>query len=847
MSSNSKGGGAAASQSYDFHGSIAVAICSGPVDTLTGIEIDDDLVYTTTLNRATSTNPVAITIPGRGVIDFFWGTDDQLTTHPILLATGNSQSHRHPAYTGLCYAVLNRFLFGRERTSAPNVRFHVRRRPKQSLITGPAAELVDGQANPFAVLAELATSERFGRARPVADFHQASWQAAADAAYARAADCYISTHLDRQVNGLTYARDMFTLCDGFLRIQFGTTLAEAGVMPRPESIVPGSLPLIDSAALTAPPEWQPETWEDVITRVTVSYIDRANNFKERTVRHEDPRAAVIVEEARSIDLERKFIGRAEQAQNHAIEYSRRRAIPGLRGSVTVRPARAASLRVGQHIRLDIDPEPGGLRLEKVCRILRIERPATGPVTLDVEGERTLAPVAFIEPTIPEGPVAQPVPDIAHARLFEVSPPLAGDADFHVGILAERPGDIVTDCTVLYDTADETDSLYPPLGAHRAYALRARLNEAYGAVSSDLVELEIELLGTRDRELVATNPGLVAARNDTLLMIVFKPVDTGGGGYRLPYEIFSVNEITTPANNLLNVSAFRQRLGTAPLAHAIGAEVWFIPRETLPIYTHRDFPSKASNGELAYFKLQPSSFFAVRPLDDVVARSFRFDSVRAYAPQIAITSPVNDAGKDYVTLPTNGSLTIAGTVTDADSNLIAIRIYRSNPDGSQETLLDRNLTPTSTTTLSLPVSFPSDGNCVLTIQAEDSSARIVQKQIVVIVGAAVSGRLSIPRKDEIFIEEDNDAETGIYYQSVAYSFSYPDAAPVGSNIVLDLRLGDYTQSQPPASNFQTSASPLTGSFYEITNAYNLRYFLRARDLNSIYTPSDWVFYEWTGNS
>jgi hypothetical protein len=552
---------------------------------------------------------------------------------------------------------------------------------------------------------------------------------------------------------------------------------------------------------------------------------------------------VIVEEARSIDLQRRFIASAEQAQNHAIDYCRRRAIPGLRGSVAVRPARAAALRAGQHIRLDIDPEPGGLRLEKVCRILRIERPATGPVTLDVEGERTLAPVAFVEPTLPSDPAELTVPDIVHARLFEVPPPLAGDLDFHLGILAERPGDVVTDCTVLYDTDDETDATFPPLGAHRAYALRARLTQSYGSAPGDPVELEIEVLSPRDRELVSVNPGLVAARNDTLLLIAFGSVDTSGGGYRLPYEIFSISEFVSTGPNLLQVAALRARLGTAPLAHAINAECWVIPRETLPIYTHRDFPGKAGSAALSYFKLQPSTFFAVRPLADVAVRSFRFDSSRVYAPQITITGPANDAGKDYVSLATGGSLTFTGNVADLDGNLVAVRIHRANPDGSQDTLMERNLAPTAAMSFSQPATFAQDGNSIVTIQAEDSSLRVVQRQVRVLVGTAISGKL-LPPTGSVSVSEEYYDDPGYFSYNIFYDFYYPEAEPGGSDLRIDWFFTDKGVSyvSPTTTGYSTGFAPVSGNYPEESFAYTRRFWARCRDANSVYTNSDWVFFD-----
>ncbi len=831
MSSGSKGGGSAASRSYNYHGTIACVVCSGPVDELFGIEVDDDLVYSSTILRSSSSNPVNITIPDRGLIRFYWGTETQSSTDAALVVGGNNLGHGHPAYPGICYAVLVNFLFGRERTSAPNIRFRVRRKPVQSLITGAAADLVDGQANPFAVMAELFTSERFGRGLASSNFSLTKWQQAADAAYARNSDCYISTHLDRQVNGLTYARDIFGLCDGFLRMEFGSRLCEAGLFPRPETINPAALTLIDSAALSSPAKWQPQTWDDIVTRVTASYTDRDHNFKERSVRYDDPRARVMIGDNRSLDLESRFIVRAEQAKNHAIETGRRLAIPGLSGQVPARQSRTSTIRPGEHIRLDIDPEPGGLRLEQVCRVLSVSRSPLGPATIRVESERTLAPVAYVEPVAPENPIANTVPEIANARLFEVPPPLAEGEEFFIGVLAERPGDIVTDCAICYDTADETDSAFPQIGSHRNYALRGRLNAAYASNATGTVSVEI--LGARDREIIAENPDQVGARDDTLLMIVFGAAITSPT-YRLPLEVFSVVESVSAGTNLINVTAFRRRAGTEPLAHAVNAEVWFIRRDLLPLYRHRDFKARSLSAESCFFKLQPSSFLAVRPLADVTAREFQFDGVRVFAPVINLTTPVNDAGKEYVSVSLNGSVDFTGSVTDSDGNLQSVKIVATTNNSPEEVLLERAFSEGQNFTLGFSVSCPTEGNKIVTIRATDSTQRQVEKRVHLLVGSVATNKLALPVLDSLTVEEEEDSGsfTGSYYMVAL--FSCPELPP-GANVVIDYAV--HWGWTPPTS-YSTSAGP-SGQVEGYYSPAVMPIWARSRDTTSTYQPSDWT--------
>ena len=155
----SKGGGA-----KDYYGSIAALVCAGPVDELVSIIVDKKTVWEGPIARTAPgvTNPQSIAVAGYGCVVFYWGTADQTVN-----TTLTPELAVHPPYRRQCWCVLKDFLFGRERTSAPNVEFVVRRKPAQAIVTGTAAVLDDDhQANPVAAIAELVTDPVFGLGQP---------------------------------------------------------------------------------------------------------------------------------------------------------------------------------------------------------------------------------------------------------------------------------------------------------------------------------------------------------------------------------------------------------------------------------------------------------------------------------------------------------------------------------------------------------------------------------------------------------------------------------------------------------------------------------------------------------
>jgi hypothetical protein len=622
---SSKSGGG--SGQWNYNGTIAGLWCHGPVTAKTGVIVDDKLVWEGRLNAATSPNPVEITIPGYGLERFYWGLYNQITVDPKLTPTGNKLGQNHPAYRAQSYSVYDDIFYGTGREESPTLKQRLERAPLQSLITGAAAELDDGQANPFAVFIELAMSAYCGLAMPAAYFSQAKLQAAADLAYARRDLWYVSVLLDTQSSLKGLLGDMFDLCDAFLRAETGTGLIEAGLFTQPEDINPEFLPVIDYTMLdtASEPEINPQSWSEVDNVIEATFRDREYNFKERGARFPNP---VGLRRRRGISTKKyswDIITRSSQVINMITRKSRRTCRTGGKATLDVRGWRLPKIYSGLHVRCDIDPEPGGIELHQVCRVTGVTEQPNGLKKVELEYEPTIAPI-LAQPTLTPAPVTTvEIPEIPYVRFFELPNALA-DAAYQLGILAAKPDDLAYEFAAYFDIS--AGGAFPQIGTANNWAVRAQVSTSFAAASAG--PFDVTLVETKSASLIAADPGDWAAANDTLLMLVFKIANGGqiaaDGSGKAWLEIFSVSDFTSTGANRLNVAALRGRTDTSTHDFAVGDEVWFIPRSDLPIVAQLGFEQAQKTNARLYFKLQPAHLRASRLLEDCAIRTF------SYAPQ-----------------------------------------------------------------------------------------------------------------------------------------------------------------------------------------------------------------------
>lgn len=566
MSKAKTGGGD--SGSYDYFGTIAGAICAGPVTELLAVIVDGAEVWprakawesgqsisinnlrahsgktwkaltnhTTSsgnappdptnwtqysLVKGVSDDYADLTIEGYGDLRIYWGTSTQ-TVDTLLLAANNDAGETHPDYKDICYIVLKDFLLGRERESAPNVEVVVRRKPVQTVVTGSPSNLSDGQANIMACIAEVFTSQNgLGQASALLD--ATSFNSAATSLHTKIAMCGVSPLLDGQVTFSQFLRDMALIGDLFLRYNPATGLIEAGIFSH--GTAPGAYTDLTADDLAEVPVLQSQGWPSVATRAVVQFNDRERGFKQTSLKVDDLRAHRVLGEHRPITLQRPSITRASQALAHGAESLRTLGRPQLSGqSIYVRREKGRNIRPGGYVRLDIDIEPGGAQLLQFFRVMERSFPAYDAIQLTLDADETQAPMPYTPGDTPQPELPQTVPAISNQRLIE-APILLADVVDSVLVFAERPNKLITGVKVFFDTI--TGGTFQQIGAGTGFACRATLRTA---LTSSATTVEITAPAQSDLDRLELQPGTLGANDDTLLAVLVKVADgyTGGVG------------------------------------------------------------------------------------------------------------------------------------------------------------------------------------------------------------------------------------------------------------------------------------------------------------------------------
>ena len=158
MGSGGKGGGGPVTVGYNYFADFAGLAGIGPADELVELVIDGKSVWTpeSPVLRISSANPYQFTVENRGDVYFYWGTEDQNLSDPVL----TKGARDHPPYRGRVLLVFRKFFCGFERLSVPDIRMVYRRAADQQIITGAVAGIdEEGQCNPLAALAGVSGFE----------------------------------------------------------------------------------------------------------------------------------------------------------------------------------------------------------------------------------------------------------------------------------------------------------------------------------------------------------------------------------------------------------------------------------------------------------------------------------------------------------------------------------------------------------------------------------------------------------------------------------------------------------------------------------------------------------------
>ena len=474
-------GGGAGSKLYDYYGTIAGIVCAGPVDELVAIIIDGRIVWPTatfwnagqtvsigdlrqyigvvwkatqahTTSNAnkppasthwaryslvrtvgpSATNPYPLTVDTYGSAYFYWGTDDQ-----VLDTVGEARlsANGHPAYRRQAVLVLKDFLFGRERTSAPNIEVVVRRKPNQTMLTGDPATLIDGQANPVAAMADLYTDPVFGAALTPdtpGGPDTTTWQSAAAVIQTNIDETGISPVLTQAKSLRQITADILAYCDGWVRFSTAGEI-EAGRFPHnaaPPAFTAATTidynDLIDEVSYTA------DGWATTYNQTQVKFADRERSYRDGAVAVVSGYNLAVTGEPRTAKVDRPWITRRAQAAEHAAEYQKIVGEPKLSGSLVVRAEKALSIRPGDLFLLTHD----ALSVSIVCRCIGkdIAQPPAGRATIRFESDRASAPVPFAPTGAADEGSAYPENETLSLQQFFQPPPAMFDSDTDAAVV-----------------------------------------------------------------------------------------------------------------------------------------------------------------------------------------------------------------------------------------------------------------------------------------------------------------------------------------------------------------------------------------------------------------------------
>jgi len=554
---------------YTYQAALAGVICSGPIDTLHAIYVDTVKVWEGPLTAITGQFSF-ITLPNYGQARFYWGSDSQLVD-------GLLEPRGHPAYRGQCYIVFDPLIFGRDRTSAPQIEVVVSRK---TVIPGYANPDMNGDVCPVHAAIELATHPRYGLGIYLSDFDGSGEETSQKLVDA---DIGLSPLISNAQSLPQALAEILGYFDGFLyqkdgRYRFGSASLPADFA---EAVV------IDTSDQTDFPEIDTGAFARVSSETRLVYTDRQREFKESVAIHHDAAAHALNGTQEPITFQRRWITRQTVANAQVAKAGRRAALPQVSGKVMAHYSKSALLNPGDPIKLR--PYPGADYLLN-CRVTRKSQRRSDDVELEIGFVLDVAnQVSGITPapyTPPEEETydADPMPfervivlpdgvatsgSVGAEPLNESSVTLA-----HLGVRAHG---LISGYNVFHSPDDLSYN----------FLAQARFFAASGTLLADLLDTGtdgvLEMHPVDRLTLASQTPEQADA--DTVLLF-------------LGNEIMSVEGYVVGADDSVTLTNLRRgRFGTNATMHLAGERAFLVRREHLNVLRASSF----HRGSTHYFK------------------------------------------------------------------------------------------------------------------------------------------------------------------------------------------------------------------------------------------------------
>jgi len=353
---------------YKYYMDLQAALCHGQVDAIVKFRFDDK---DAAQSQSSITGGVQVSVNDTGLfggdekeggvsgdIEVYTGSTTQPASSYLATAVGNPV----PGYRGICHAVFKSFYFG---TSNYIKTFSVDvRRCPNTLGLSAGKHNINGDANPACMLYEILTDTLWGLGISTAQIDATSFTTAGTTLYSEALG--LSMLLDSQKDASGWIEEIMRHIDGVLYPDPATGLFTLALIRGGYSI--GSLPVYNTSNILSC-EYSRGSWAQTINTVKVTYIDRAQEYTERTVQAQD--MANIQARLGEIATETiAFSGFGTADAANAAAYRSMKALSYPLAKMMIEANRSAwSLRPGSVFRLDWAP----LGIQGMaCRVGRIE-------------------------------------------------------------------------------------------------------------------------------------------------------------------------------------------------------------------------------------------------------------------------------------------------------------------------------------------------------------------------------------------------------------------------------------------------------------------------------------------
>ena len=589
---------ATGSETRDYYASFAGVICYGPVDALVSLLIDGKAAWQpgTPVLRTASANPYVFDVDGYGRVHFYWGTEDQTLTDPVLTKPGRD----HPPYRRRAVAVFEKFLCGRERTSVPDISFVLRRSPKSVVVTGAAAELdADGQANPIAAVAELLCDGVMGLGLPASALDSTSFQATADALLAAAPNEYLTVETT-QVSRLRAVMGLVNgYADTWWRVssngQIGT-----GVFTKDEN--PAGLRVISRHDLAhdEEPRYVVRSTADADGRLTLKFINRLRAFEDDYAVFNHGLRRDQLEREDPAEIDRRWIRRAGQAAHVAAKIGAREGMSFYQFDLQLREEKADGILPGELVVFQDDVWDVTFLARVITRAG--DGDVGGTVKIELETERTIGEMAGTgasDITTPEPQEA--LTDIYNWTVLRATPALleANNENYGTAVklffLAGRHQESATDYGVYFRKLNT--SAFQFMGVAKTWAVPLFNDSVSGPLSSgpmidDSGNIRLGVSRYPSGYVYSgfddfnTAPSEDEIEDDACLLIWINADE------RI-YEIMTVTAVLPYSPGVYKFHVRRGRLGTVRRDHNFQSTIFMVSRYELQFFSHLSLPTIAA--------------------------------------------------------------------------------------------------------------------------------------------------------------------------------------------------------------------------------------------------------------